>query len=365
MSYHNTILLRFFLIFDSSMDTPKRLLRALRGEAVWPPPVWLMRQAGRYLPEYRAVRSKAKDFIALCTTPRLATEVTLQPIRRYRLDAAILFSDILMVPWALGQGLAFREGEGPVLPPLRNASEVAALDPSRLLDRVAPILETVRGVRQALVTEGLGDTALIGFAGSPFTVACYMIEGGGSRDFAATRSMAFGDPTLFARLLGILADATVRYLSAQIEAGAEAVMLFDSWAGVLSPGQFRTHVVQTTRTIVAELGRRHPTVPVIGFPRLAGLLIGEYVRETGVRTVGLDTGMDLRLVRSLMPARVALQGNLDPMALLAGGAAMRSEAAGILDAMRGWPSVFNLGHGIVPQTPSAHVAELVEQVRAG
>jgi uroporphyrinogen decarboxylase len=252
-----------------------------------------------------------------------------------------------------------------VLPPLRNASEVAALDPSRLLDRVAPILETVRRVRQALMAEGLGDTALIGFAGSPFTVACYMVEGGGSRDFAATRSMAFGDPALFARLLDILAEATVSYLSAQIAAGAEAVMLFDSWAGILSPSQFRTHVVRTTHIIVEELGRRHPTVPVIGFPRLAGLLIGEYVRETGVRAVGLDTGMDLGLVRSLVGPRVALQGNLDPMALLAGGAAMRAEVAGILEAMRGRPFVFNLGHGIVPQTPLAHVAELVEQVRAG
>jgi uroporphyrinogen decarboxylase len=364
MPYCNTTLLRFFLIFDSSMDTPKRLLRALTGETMWPPPVWLMRQAGRYLPEYRAVRAKAKDFIALATTPELATEVTLQPIRRYLLDAAILFSDILMIPWALGQGLEYRQGEGPVLPPLRNASEVAALDPSRLLDRVAPILETVRRVRLALQAEGLGDAALIGFAGSPFTVACYMVEGGGSRDFAATRSMAYGDPALFARLLDILADATVSYLSAQIDAGAEAVMLFDSWAGVLSPSQFRTHVVQTTRTIVGELGRRHPAVPVIGFPRLAGLLIGEYVRETGVHAVGLDTGMDPALARSLMPAGVALQGNLDPMALLTGGAAMRVEATGILDAMRGRPFVFNLGHGIVPQTPPAHVADLVELVRA-
>jgi len=346
------------------MDTPKRLLRTLTGEAVWPPPVWLMRQAGRYLPEYRAVRSKVKDFISLCTTPELATEVTLQPIRRYRLDAAILFSDILVIPWALGQRLAFREGEGPVLPPLRDAAGVAALDPSRLMDQVAPILETVRKVRQRLQAEGLGDTALIGFAGAPFTVACYMVEGGGSRDFAATRGMAFSDPALFTRLLDILADATVSYLSAQIEAGAEAVMLFDSWAGLLSPGQFRAHVVRTTRYIVGELGRRYPAVPVIGFPRLAGLLIGEYVRATGVHAVGLDTGMDLVLAKSQMRTRVAYQGNLDPFALLAGGAAMREESTSILESMRGWPFVFNLGHGIVPQTPPAHVAELVELVRA-
>lgn len=347
------------------MDAPKRLLRALTGEAVWPPPVWFMRQAGRYLPEYRAVRARAKDFITLSTTPEHATEVTLQPIRRYRLDAAILFSDILMIPWGLGQGLEYREGEGPVLPPLRDASGVAALDPSRLLDRVAPIFETVRMVRGKLLAEGFADTALIGFAGSPFTVACYMVEGGGSRDFAATRGMAFGDPSLFTRLLDILAAATVSYLSAQIEAGAEAVMLFDSWAGLLSPGQFRTHVVRPTRDIVVELGRRYPAVPVIGFPRLAGLLIGEYVRATGVHAVGLDTGMDLLMARSRMQSRVTFQGNLDPLALLAGGAAMRAETASILEAMRGWPFVFNLGHGIVPQTPPAHVAELVEQVRDG
>jgi uroporphyrinogen decarboxylase len=346
------------------MDTPKRLLLTLKGEAVWPPPVWLMRQAGRYLPEYRAVRSKAKDFIELATTPELAAEVTLQPIRRYRLDAAILFSDILMVPWALGQGLAFREGEGPVLPPLRDAAGVAALDPSRLLDRVAPIIETVRRVRRDLLVEGLGETALIGFAGSPFTVACYMVEGGGSRDFAATRSMAFRDPALFTLLLDMLAAATVTYLSAQIEAGAEAVMLFDSWAGVLSPGQFRTHVTRTTRDVVEELHRAHPDVPVIGFPRFAGLLLGDYVEATRIDAVGLDTGTDLALAKALLPSGVALQGNLDPMALLVGGAAMRVETTGILEAMRGWPFVFNLGHGIVPQTPPAHVAELVEQVRA-
>jgi uroporphyrinogen decarboxylase len=346
------------------METPKRLLRTLAGEAVWPPPIWLMRQAGRYLPEYRAVRAKAKDFITLSTTPALATEVTLQPIRRYRLDAAILFSDILILPWALGQGLEYREGEGPALPPLRDAAGVGALEPNRLLDRTAPVFETVRMVRRALLAEGMGDTALIGFAGSPFTVACYMVEGGGSRDFAATRSMAFGDPALFARLLDILTHATVSYLSAQIEAGAEAVMLFDSWAGVLSPGQFRAHVVGPTRYIVEEIGRRHPAVPVIGFPRLAGLLIGEYVRATGVHAVGLDTGMDLVLAKSLMQSRVVFQGNLDPIAVLAGGAAMRAEATGILEAMRGWPFVFNLGHGIVPQTPPGHVAELVELVRA-
>jgi uroporphyrinogen decarboxylase len=341
----------------------KPLLRALDGEAVWPPPVWLMRQAGRYLPEYRLIRRGAKDFIALCTTPELATEVTLQPIRRYRMDAAILFSDILMVPWALGRDLTFREGEGPVLTPLRDAAAVAKLDRSGAMARLAPIMATVRRVTASLQQEGFHDTALIGFAGSPFTVACYMVEGAGSRDFPATRGLAYSDPKLFERLLDIIAGTTVEYLSAQIEAGAEAVMLFDSWAGLLSPAQFRAHVIRPTQAIVAALRRRHPAVPVIGFPRLAGLLLGEYAREAGVQGVGLDSGVDLAMAQGVMPAGLTMQGNLDPLALLAGGSAMEQEAQAILQTMRGRPFVFNLGHGVVLQTPPAHVAALLEQVR--
>ena len=228
----------------------KRLLRTLSGEAVWPPPVWLMRQAGRYLPEYRAVRAGVKDFVALCTTPALAAEVTLQPIRRYGFDAAILFSDILMLPWALGHGLEFREGEGPVLPKLRDEAAVAALDPTRVADRVAPIMETVRLVRSGLVAEGFGDTTLIGFAGAPFTVACYMIEGGGSKDFSHVRGMAYAQPALFQRLMDVLTEASIAYLSAQVVAGAEVLMLFDSWAGVLSPSLFRAHCIAPAARIV-------------------------------------------------------------------------------------------------------------------
>ena len=208
-------------------DVTKTLLRALRGEPVWPPPVWLMRQAGRYLPEYRAVRATVPDFIALCTTPALATEVTLQPIRRYGLDAAILFSDILILPWALGQGLAFKEGEGPVLPPICDEAAFRLLDRSRLVEKTAPVMETVRQVRAALTREGFDSTALIGFAGAPFTVACYMIEGAGSRDFAATRTLAWRNPSLFDRIIELLVETTVEYLSAQLEAGAETVMLFE------------------------------------------------------------------------------------------------------------------------------------------
>jgi len=344
------------------MDRHKSLLRALRGEAVWPPPIWLMRQAGRYLPEYRTVRAQAGDFIALCTTPTLAAEVTLQPVRRFGFDAAILFSDILMLPWALGYDVAYREGEGPVLPPLRDRAAVEALDSTRLLAAIEPILETVRRAGELLRAEQ-PDAALIGFAGAPFTVACYMVEGAGSKDFAATRMMAYRDPGLFTQLIDRLADATVLYLEAQIEAGAEAVMLFDTWAGLLSPLQFHLHVMRPTQEIVRRLKQRFSGVPVIGFPRLAGQLIADYA-STGVDAVGMDTAMDPALVRTVMPPSTALQGNLDPMALVAGGPALAEETGCILHLMRGHPFVFNLGHGIVPQTPPEHVAELVRLVRA-
>lgn len=344
------------------MEKPsKPLLRVLHGEPVWPPPLWLMRQAGRYLPEYQALRGRAGDFISLCTTPALAADVTLQPIRRYGFDAAILFSDILIVPWALGQGLAYHEGEGPALPPLRSLD---GLRPERVAGAIAPILETVRRVRSGLVQEGFADCTLIGFAGAPFTVACYMVEGGGSRDFVATRTMAYRQPELFEQLIALLVDATVTYLAAQIDAGAEAVMLFDTWAGILPPSQFRRQVIHPTTTIVARLRERYPDVPIIGFPRLAGLLIGEYAARTAVNAIGLDTSMDMRMAIRDIPETVALQGNLDPLALVAGGPALQQEAKAVLAALRGRPGVFNLGHGILPHTPCEHVSQLVELVRA-
>ena len=330
----------------------KKILRVLAGEVVWPPPVWLLRQAGRYLPEYRAIRNQAGDFITLATTPAMATEVTLQPVRRFGMDAAILFSDILMVPWALGQGLRFE--------PIRDAADVAALQPERLDGGIAPILEAVRRVRA-----NVGDATLIGFAGGPFTVACYMVEGGGSKDFVHIRTMAWREPALFAALMEIVTQATITYLSAQIQAGAEAVMLFDSWAGVLSPQLFRQHVIQPTARIVQALAVLHPGVPVIGFPRLAGVMLAEYVQATGVRAVHLDTSMDPVLVAGLLPEDVAVQGNLDPIALLAGGTAMTAEVTRIRDALRGRAHIFNLGHGIVPQTNPDHVASVVKTLRTG
>ncbi len=337
----------------------KRLLRALAGEAVWPPPIWLMRQAGRYLPEYRAIRAEVPDFVSLCTTPALAAEVTLQPLRRFGMDAAILFSDILILPWALGQDLCFAEGEGPRLPPLRDAAALARLDLARLTGAIAPVLETVRRVRAAV-----GEATLIGFAGAPFTVACYMVEGEGTKDFPAARLLAWRDPALFGRLIALLTEATIRYLSAQIEAGAEAVMLFDSWAGLLPPRQFQAHVIAPTARIVAALRQRHPEVPVIGFPRMAGLMLGAYATTTGVQGVGLDTAADPAAALPVVPRQVALQGNLDPLALLAGGSGLAAETAAILAALQGRPYVFNLGHGILPATPPEHVAALVAQVRA-
>lgn len=343
----------------------KPLLRVLGGEPVWPPPIWLMRQAGRYLPEYRATRAQAGDFIALCTTPALACEATLQPIRRFRFDAAILFSDILILPWALGQGLAYREGEGPMMPPLRDAAGIAALDPGLVAAAVAPVMETVSRVRAGLLAEGFGATALIGFAGAPFTVACYMVEGHGSRDFATVRGLAYADPALFARLIDIVTDATIAYLAMQAAAGAEVLMLFDTWAGILSPSQFRTQAIEPVNRIVRALRVRCPGIPVIAFPRLAGLMLGEFVRATDVDAVGVDASTDLIVAAATVPPSVALQGNLDPLALVAGGKALEDETAAILSAMRGRRFVFNLGHGVVPQTPIEHVARLTELVRAG
>jgi len=321
--------------------------------------MWLMRQAGRYLPEYRAVRAQAGDFISLCTTPPLAAEVTLQPLRRYGMDAAILFSDILMLPWALGQGLRFSEGEGPVLPPLRTSEDLAKLDRSKLQGAIEPILDTVRRVRAEV-----GDATLIGFAGAPFTVACYMVEGHGSKEFAAVRTMAYRDPVMFGALIDLLVETTVEYLAAQIDAGAETVMLFDSWAGVLPPALFRAYVIAPAIRIVNALHARYPHVPVIGFPRGGGLLIREYADRTGVQGLGIDTTVDPVLAAALVPLNVALQGNLDPMLLEAGGPAMEEHTHAILDAMRGRPFIFNLGHGIVPSTSPEHVAELVRIVRA-
>ncbi len=350
----------------AATGSDKPILRALRGETVWPPPLWLMRQAGRYLPEYREVREEAGDFIALCTAPDLAAEVTLQPIRRYGFDAAILFSDILMVPWAMGQPLRFAEGEGPVLAPVRDAEGIAALaGPEAVVAAAAPIFETVRLVRQALNSHAPRVT-LIGFAGSPFTVACYMVDGKGGGVFPATRQLAYADPPLFGKLIRQLTEATAEYLLAQVEAGAETLMLFDSWAGILPPAQFRRWSIEPTAALVRLLRKRLPPgFPIIGFPRLAGPMLAEYAARTGVQALGMDTAMDPRWAATAVAPTQALQGNLDPLSLIAGGVALEAEARAILGAMRGRPFVFNLGHGIERTTPTENVSALVRIVRGG
>nr|WP_236025286.1 uroporphyrinogen decarboxylase [Arenibaculum pallidiluteum] len=338
----------------------KLFLRALSGETCERPPFWLMRQAGRYLPEYRATRAQAGSFLDLCYNPELAVEVTLQPLRRYGMDAAILFSDILVVPHALGQKLDYLEGEGPKLDPVRSAGELNRLSGAHLRERLAPVYETVRRLSSAIPE----TTALIGFAGSPWTVAAYMVEGGGSKEFAQVKSWAYRDPAGFGALIDLVVDATAEHLGAQIEAGAEAVQLFDSWAGVLPAPEFRRWVIEPTRRIVARLKERHPGVPVIGFPRQAGVLYADYAVEAGVDALGLDTAVPVDWAALALQTKLPVQGNLDPLMLVAGGEALASAAREILTKLSGGPFVFNLGHGVVQHTPPEHVGQLAALIRA-
>jgi uroporphyrinogen decarboxylase len=337
----------------------KPLLRSLRGEIVSPPPIWLMRQAGRYLPEYRELRGKAGGFLDLCLTPELAAEATLQPIRRFGLDAAILFSDILIVPHGLGQQLEYRDGEGPVLAPIRSIREFDRLDGRDLAERVAPVWRTVKRVKAALDSH----TALIGFAGAPWTVAAYMVEGGASRDFAAVKGWAVSDPQGFATLIDRLVEATILYLRGQVTAGADAIQLFDSWAGVLCESEFRRWVIEPTRKIVTALRTDFPDLPIIGFPRGAGLKYAAYFRDTGVTALSFDPTVPLGIAHAMLQAIGPVQGNLDPVILLEGGVAMARETAAILENLCGAPFIFNLGHGVLPNTPPYHVRQLVAQVR--
>jgi uroporphyrinogen decarboxylase len=320
--------------------------------------MWMMRQAGRYLPEYRALRQEKGSFLNLVYDPEAAAEITLQPLKRFpQLDAAILFSDILIVPFAIGQNLSFITGEGPRLTPPLVSSELDQLTayPARL----DPIYETVRRVKQALEP----GKALIGFAGSPWTVATYMVAGQGSRDQSEARRLAYADPAKFGAIVERIEEVTLDYLSGQIEAGVEAVQLFDSWAGSLSPAQSEQWVIAPTARLVAALRERHPDVPIIGFPKGAGGKLGAYARETGVDALGLDETVDpLWAVREL-PEALPLQGNLDPLALISGGAELEAAVKRILDALAGRPHIFNLGHGILQDTPIAHVEQLIAFVK--
>ncbi len=336
---------------------PGLLLRTLRGENGDHRPVWLMRQAGRYLPEYRALRAQKGGFLPLVYDAEAAAEITLQPIRRYGLDGAILFSDILIVPYAMGQDLEFLAGEGPHLSPRLADAALSSLH--AVPQRLAPIYETVKLVRAQLPA----DKTMLGFAGSPWTVATYMVNGEGSRDQHETRAMAYRDREGFQAIIDAIVTVTVDYLAGQVLAGAEAVQLFDSWAGSLAPSEFERWVIAPNAAIVAQLKKRFPELPVIGFPKGAGEKLPAYARETGVHAVGIDETIDPVWAARELPAGLPVQGNLDPLLLLSGGDEMERETLRILDAFADRPHVFNLGHGIGQTTPVEHVAQLLGVVR--
>jgi uroporphyrinogen decarboxylase len=340
-----------------SAPTQKKLLNVLRGNQEDIPPVWLMRQAGRYLPEYRELRAQKGGFLELAYDSDCAAEITLQPIRRFGFDGAILFSDILVIPHAMGQDLWFETGEGPRLAPPLAGHDFEKLVPAP--ERLNPVFETVRKVASALSPE----TTFLGFAGSPWTVSTYMVAGQGSKDQAEARRMAYGQPERFGALIDRIITATVDYLSGQIEAGVDAVQLFDSWAGSLSPAQFEDWVIAPNAKIVAALKARHPDTPIIGFPKGAGGKLPAYARETGVDAVGVDETVDPVWANETLPKGMPVQGNLDPLALIAGGAALESAVQRILAAFADRPHIFNLGHGILPDTPIEHVEKLLTLVR--
>ena len=341
------------------MPSDRALLNVLRGKRYDPPPIWLMRQAGRYLPEYRALRADKGGFLELVNDSEAAAEVTLQPIRRFGFDGAILFSDILVIPHALGQKLEFLAGEGPKLSPRLLDTALGRL--SAAPQRLDPVYDTVRRVAAALPPQ----VTFLGFAGSPWTVATYMVSGEGSREQAEARRFAYRDPQAFAAIIDAIEQATVDYLSKQIEAGVHAVQLFDSWAGSLSPAQYEQWVIAPTARLVTALKARHPDTPIIGFPKGSGGKLPAYARETGVDAVGIDETVDPSWADAALPEGLPVQGNLDPLALIAGDEALARAAQRILDAFAGRPHIFNLGHGILPDTPIAHVEQLLAQVRGG
>lgn len=340
--------------------TTTKMVRVLRGERLDPPPIWIMRQAGRYLPEYRELRKTARDFLTFCYTPDIAVEAVLQPLRRFDLDAAILFSDILVLPDALGRKVWFVEGEGPRLEPLAGLDRWDFGDVDRVVPFLAPVYETVRRLR----AEVPADKALIGFAGAPWTVATYMIQGrGGDKDLA--RRTAYERPADVDALLAVLVEATARHLHAQVLAGADCLQVFESWAEGLPEPLFERMILKPTTALMKRVRELGVEVPVIGFPRGSGALIGRYARETGVDALGVDTMTPAAFAREQAPAGMALQGALDPMLLVTGGPALAQGVRETLDAFRGSPHVFNLGHGITPQADPAHLATLVDLVHRG
>jgi len=337
----------------------KPLMRVLDKQREVVPPVWMMRQAGRYLPEYRAVRQKAGSFLDLCFNPELAADVTLQPVRRFGFDAAILFSDILVIPLALGRKVWFVEGEGPRLEPLTDAKALLSVRQEADQKQLAPIYETVRRVKSELGPK----TTLIGFCGAPWTVATYMVAGQGTPDQAPAKELAKREPKAFEYMIDCLVDAAVDYLERQLEAGADVLQIFDTWAGSLPPQDFERWCVQPTKRLVAKLRARRPGTKVIGFPRGAGKNIPRYVDETGVDAVSLESGIDRKFAVERIQSHVPVQGNVDPLILRAGGAALDKEVDDVMQAFSAKPFIFNLGHGILPDTPIAHVEQMLKRVR--
>lgn len=338
----------------------KTLLRALSGETLPTPPVWLMRQAGRYLPEYRATRARAGDFLSLCYTPDLAAEVTLQPIRRYGFDAAILFADILLIPDALGADLWFVTGEGPRLSTITGPDGLKPLKgKDDIHDHLAPVYETVKILSQELPKE----TTLIGFAGAPWTVATYMIAGRGTPDQAPAHKLRQEDPATFDTLINLLTDATIEYLSKQVEAGAEVVKIFDSWAGSLKGEAFDRYALEPAKKITQEMKQRFPGLPVIAFPREAGDKYIGFAKAVGADCLALDTSVDATWAAQHLQKDGCVQGNLDPKLMITGGDALRQEARRIVDALKNGPHIFNLGHGITPEADPENVHVLLEEIR--
>ncbi|MBK9586094.1 MAG: uroporphyrinogen decarboxylase [Alphaproteobacteria bacterium] len=341
----------------------KNMLEALRKHKPDHVPVWLMRQAGRYLPEYREVRARAGSFLDLVYDPDLAAEVTLQPIRRFGMDGAILFSDILVIPQALGQKLEFVEGEGPKLEPLRSGSDIAKLNFSVFDQTLSPVYETVKKVCSGLEAEGFTGTTMIGFAGAPWTVACYMVEGGSSRDFLEIKKLAYQHPELLEKLMDLLVEGTAAYLIRQVKAGAEVLQIFDSWAGIVDAQQFKKWVSVPTRKIVDLVREAYPQVPIIGFPRGAGVNYISYLQDTGVNALSLDPQIETKWAVRVLQSSVPVQGNLDPVCLMAGGDALILAVEKIVHDFAGGPFVFNLGHGIHKDTPVENVELLVNTLR--
>jgi len=342
-----------------SPDT-RPFLDVLAGRRQKVPPLWMMRQAGRYLPEYRELRAKAGGFLDLCFTPELAAEVTLQPIRRFHFDAAIIFSDILVIPHALGRAVAFEAGEGPRLDPLDSPEKLGQLAREADFKKLEPVFEALSRVRARLPS----DVALIGFCGAPWTVATYMVAGHGTPDQAPARLFAYRHPQAFAEIIDVLVENSVQYLLRQLKAGAEVLQIFDTWAGVLPAREFGRWSIEPTRRIVEGVRQERPDARIIGFPRGAGALLPAYVARTGVDAVSIDWAAEPALIRAQVQSKVAIQGNLDPLALIAGGAALDAAIDEVLANYGSGRLIFNLGHGILPETPIGHVEQMVKRVRA-